>query len=335
MSPEIWMNKPYDARSDVWALGCLIYELAMLAPPFIANDIAGLAAKVKTAPSPRVSKHYSDDLQNLVASMLAKDPKGRPDVRTILASQAVQSRMHVLPPQEETPWAGEEMRIHMVSTIRAPAGFGMGFGANKGPTGGLALPAPNFPTAAQLARVADVGAAAAVVAAVAADVAGGAVAAAAKPAPVAAAVVAVAPRRPLGSAGGNFVAPIPTAYIAKPAVSVAPPAPAVARGGHFVPAPAAPAARLAAAVAVAQAGIAGRAQVNAQANAAAAAAAAARINALRAPPSTAPVARALYAAPVPAPVVYGGYRVPVAHAGAAAYLAKGPVTRPMIAARPY
>ena len=306
MSPEIWMNKPYDARSDVWALGCLIYELAMLAPPFIANDIAGLAAKVKTSPSPRVSKHYSDDLQNLVASMIAKDPKGRPDVRTILASQAVQSRMHVLPPQEDTPWAGEEMRIHLVSTIRAPAGFGMGgFGANKnGP--GLALPAPNFPTAQQLARQSQ------------SEDGVAAVAVAALPVPLVAAppaAAAVAPRRPLGGAGGNFVAPAPTAYLPKQPVVPAP----------YAAAPAAAyAARLSAAVAVAQAGIAGRAQANAQA--AAAAAAAARINVLlpRAP-AAAPVARALYAAPAA-----NGYRVP-----AVAQAAKGPVARPMIAGRPY
>jgi NIMA (never in mitosis gene a)-related kinase len=70
MSPEIWANKPYDAKSDVWALGCLVYELAMLAPPFLAADMNGLALKVKSAPAARISKHYSDDLANLVAAML-------------------------------------------------------------------------------------------------------------------------------------------------------------------------------------------------------------------------------------------------------------------------
>ena len=30
MSPEIWANRPYDAKSDMWALGCLLYELAQL-----------------------------------------------------------------------------------------------------------------------------------------------------------------------------------------------------------------------------------------------------------------------------------------------------------------
>jgi NIMA (never in mitosis gene a)-related kinase 1/4/5 len=72
MSPEIWSNRPYDQRSDMWALGCLLYELAMLAPPFLANDMNGLSHKVKTAPAPRVSKHYSDDLANLVAALLSE-----------------------------------------------------------------------------------------------------------------------------------------------------------------------------------------------------------------------------------------------------------------------
>jgi serine/threonine protein kinase len=72
MSPEIWSNKPYDQRSDMWALGCLLYELTMLAPPFLANDMNGLSHKVKTAPAPRVSKHYSEDLANLVAALLSE-----------------------------------------------------------------------------------------------------------------------------------------------------------------------------------------------------------------------------------------------------------------------
>jgi NIMA (never in mitosis gene a)-related kinase len=58
MSPEIWSNKPYDVKSDVWAVGCLLYELAMLQPPFIANDMNGLALKIKTTTAPRISKHY-------------------------------------------------------------------------------------------------------------------------------------------------------------------------------------------------------------------------------------------------------------------------------------
>jgi len=46
--------------------------MTMLQPPFLANDMNGLALKVKTSPAPRISKHYSDDLANLVAALLSE-----------------------------------------------------------------------------------------------------------------------------------------------------------------------------------------------------------------------------------------------------------------------
>ena len=33
-SPEVWKDEPYDVKSDVWSLGCVIYEMVTLKPPF-------------------------------------------------------------------------------------------------------------------------------------------------------------------------------------------------------------------------------------------------------------------------------------------------------------
>lgn len=45
-SPEVWLDKPYDAKCDLWSLGCVIYECAALHPPFMARDMFGLYQKV-------------------------------------------------------------------------------------------------------------------------------------------------------------------------------------------------------------------------------------------------------------------------------------------------
>jgi NIMA (never in mitosis gene a)-related kinase len=45
-APEVWRDQPYDNKSDIWSLGCVLYEMTTLKPPFRANDMNGLCQKV-------------------------------------------------------------------------------------------------------------------------------------------------------------------------------------------------------------------------------------------------------------------------------------------------
>lgn len=54
-SPEIWNNLNYDGKCDIWSLGCLLYELAVLNPPFLAKDIHGLLRKVNIGHYPPIN----------------------------------------------------------------------------------------------------------------------------------------------------------------------------------------------------------------------------------------------------------------------------------------
>jgi len=60
MSPEICTNRPYNDKSDVWSMGCLLYEAASLQCPFDAPDLIALTRQITRgsfAPLPRPSFH--------------------------------------------------------------------------------------------------------------------------------------------------------------------------------------------------------------------------------------------------------------------------------------
>lgn len=83
-SPEVWKDRPYSFQCDVWSLGCVIYELCALNPPFKARDMKGLYSKVVTGKYPQISSRFGD-LRSIISSMLRVDPRKRVTVSKLLA----------------------------------------------------------------------------------------------------------------------------------------------------------------------------------------------------------------------------------------------------------
>lgn len=85
MCPEINKSARYNEECDIWALGCVIYEMAALEPPFRGNSQEMLKRNILYSPVTRFSrKYYSESLWKIVSWMLEKDPKKRPNVKQIL-----------------------------------------------------------------------------------------------------------------------------------------------------------------------------------------------------------------------------------------------------------
>ena len=93
MSPEQINGKRYDEKSDIWSLGCVIFEIAALRPPFTAENQLALAKKIRDGKIPDLPKQYSDDLSMIVKSMITNDPSKRPSVKDILSFKMVYQKL--------------------------------------------------------------------------------------------------------------------------------------------------------------------------------------------------------------------------------------------------
>ena len=95
-SPEVWKDRPYDFKSDIWSLGCVVYEMASLRPPFKAKDMNGLYKKVVSALYPPLSSRYSGEFKEIISEMLQPNPNLRPSTYKLLNNPTVRSKIKEL-----------------------------------------------------------------------------------------------------------------------------------------------------------------------------------------------------------------------------------------------
>ncbi|XP_020650319.2 serine/threonine-protein kinase Nek2 [Pogona vitticeps] len=89
MSPEQINRMSYNEKSDIWSLGCLLYELCALSPPFTAFNQKELAEKIREGKFRRIPYRYSDQLNELITKMLNRKDYCRPSVEEILQNPLV------------------------------------------------------------------------------------------------------------------------------------------------------------------------------------------------------------------------------------------------------
>ena len=93
LSPEIISGNPYDAKSDIWSLGVLLYEMMTFKMPFNANNFSMLVAKIQRGnyiPPPSI---YTKDLRELVSKCLTLEPERRPSIQEIIRMPIIQNRI--------------------------------------------------------------------------------------------------------------------------------------------------------------------------------------------------------------------------------------------------
>ena len=93
LSPEICQGKNYNMKTDIWSLGCILYELCTLKHAFEAGNMNQLLMNIVRGRYTPIPAQYSEDLKNLVNRMLTKEPEKRPNINQILATPFIKEKL--------------------------------------------------------------------------------------------------------------------------------------------------------------------------------------------------------------------------------------------------
>lgn len=84
ISPEMCEGKEYNHKSDIWALGCILYEMASRQKTFEGSNLPALVNKIMKGQFAPIRGNYSPEFRAMVGDILQKDPDTRPDVEVLL-----------------------------------------------------------------------------------------------------------------------------------------------------------------------------------------------------------------------------------------------------------
>ncbi|KAL8839659.1 MAG: hypothetical protein Q9170_001665 [Blastenia crenularia] len=117
MSPEICAAERYTLHSDIWSLGCVMYELCARRPPFDAKTHLQLIQKIKDGRVEPLPSIYSPELQSTIKSCLKTNPLQRPDTAALLSLPI----MRVMRKEREVVEIGKALRTKELQVVAKEA----------------------------------------------------------------------------------------------------------------------------------------------------------------------------------------------------------------------
>ncbi|XP_030642456.1 serine/threonine-protein kinase Nek5 [Chanos chanos] len=134
LSPEICENRPYNNKTDIWSLGCVLYELCTLRHPFEGSSLRQLVLRICRGRYNPVSQRYSAELRLLITQLFKVSPRDRPSVNSLLKRPLLQTRIskhldpqlleeefsHTVLHREKPPHVKPKNNTDKVSKARAP-----------------------------------------------------------------------------------------------------------------------------------------------------------------------------------------------------------------------
>lgn len=93
MPPEVCKGEHYGEKADIWAIGCILYELALLKKPYDSETLNGIFDKIIHRPLDPLPQEMFTEVKMLILAMLDKDPNKRPSIWELAKLPCIESRI--------------------------------------------------------------------------------------------------------------------------------------------------------------------------------------------------------------------------------------------------
>ena len=121
LAPEVWEDRPYDYKCDIWSLGCIIYELCTMSPPFRGTNFKNLYQNIKKGEYNPIPKEYSNDMNQIIRMMLTSNPNKRYSAKELLNSDIIKNRIKSISRKDIIEKINNtNNKYNLLSTIRMP-----------------------------------------------------------------------------------------------------------------------------------------------------------------------------------------------------------------------
>ena len=118
MSPELYKRELYDKKVDIWALGCILFEMLELNPPFRANTIEHLSRKVKKGKFKKPICDYSTDISKIIPKLIEIDVSKRYSIYNVLDDEDIKKHMYLVPYLDFESKVNDEIYMSLKTPIR-------------------------------------------------------------------------------------------------------------------------------------------------------------------------------------------------------------------------
>ena len=127
ISPEIWKEQPYDYKCDIWSVGCIIYEICTLRPPFRGNSLKELYTNITNGYYLPISNFYSNDIKEIISMMLVTDNKKRASTDQLLNSDIIKKWIKIIRGEKNNQLGidivnnySSNIKANLIKTIKMP-----------------------------------------------------------------------------------------------------------------------------------------------------------------------------------------------------------------------